>query len=101
LDAPHCGLSSVGIVPPFAMGRTSWKHPNLSGVAGDYECRCNMWTSLDRHEGKTGVHCCEGRVFGGGWPAETTVGAFQGDGAGVCVLESARHVGAIEELEEE
>jgi hypothetical protein len=78
------------------MGRKSWKHPKLLGVAGDYECKCNMWTSLDGHEDKTGVYCREGRVFGGGWPVETAVDAFQGNGAGVCTSEFARPAGAVE-----
>jgi hypothetical protein len=72
--------------------------PNLSGVAGDYECKCNMWTSSGGHEDKTGVHCREGRVLGGGWPAETAVGAFQGDGAGVCASESTQPPGVVEEF---
>jgi hypothetical protein len=50
LGAPHCGLSSVGVSSRFAMGQKSWKHPNLSGVAGDYEYRCNVWTSSGGHE---------------------------------------------------
>ena len=57
-----------------------------------------MWTSLGRHEDKTGVHCCEGHILGGSWPAKTAEDAFEGDGVGVCLLESARPPSAIEEF---
>jgi hypothetical protein len=57
-----------------------------------------MSTSSGKHEDKTGIHCREGRVLGGGWPTETAMGAFQGDGAGVYASESVRPPGAVEEF---